>query len=68
MIIFVNFIYLVCEQFERLLEQEAQIESYLEWLESLVHKCVLFVSIIYIKFSMNIGIKINEQRFNLTLI
>ncbi|CAG2111142.1 unnamed protein product, partial [Medioppia subpectinata] len=28
-----------CEQFEHLLEEEAQIENYLEWLESLVQKC-----------------------------
>ncbi|XP_054160058.1 transcription factor RFX4-like, partial [Oppia nitens] len=34
-----------CEQFEHLLEEEAQIENYLEWLESIVHKCVLYPSL-----------------------
>ena len=35
----------VSKDFESLLEDETPIEGYIEWLESLVNKCAIFVSI-----------------------
>ena len=33
-----------CEEFMKLLEHEPPLESYFEWLEGMIHKCVLHVS------------------------
>lgn len=33
-----------CEEFVRLLEREPPLESFLQWLHSLAHKCVIYVS------------------------
>lgn len=34
-----------CEEFVRLLEREPPLESFLQWLDSLTHKCVIYVSV-----------------------
>lgn len=34
-----------CEEFVKLLEREPPLESFLEWLDSLTHKCVIYVSL-----------------------